>query len=175
MRSLLYSLSRSFHYLPRKIFLVLLPAAGGGSAAAILHAAGDPSLSRTSSPGLLWGLAVLGAGLGLFLAKMALGRGSRREPVVSALLLTAAVLAASDLALRGLTPARLLLAAAILYLGGLVLWYIHVYSMSGRLKVRIGPGEPFPDFALLDSEGVQVTQADLLGRRVLFLLYRGDW
>lgn len=74
---------------------------------------------------------------------------------------------------RRLAP---LLATLNVALAGLFVWYL--VGLSGHLPAAAAApalGSPAPDIALTDQHGAPLRLADLRGRNVLLVFYRGFW
>ncbi|NJN81806.1 MAG: redoxin domain-containing protein [Caldilineaceae bacterium] len=54
-------------------------------------------------------------------------------------------------------------------------WYLLSFSIYAAREQRPTVGDVFPDFALTDSTGQTFRLMENRGKRLLVLLYRGDW
>ncbi|MEM7644717.1 MAG: peroxiredoxin family protein [Pseudomonadota bacterium] len=121
--------------------------------------------------GVLIASAPLPAFVSVLMVSKPAGRTSRNLPGL--LFLTGLGLALTLIAAPGAGPAPALLAASASLA---FLWYDFVYSDLGRTPSGVlRQGAPLPDFTVKDLDGQDVTRADFLGQRTLFLFFRGNW
>lgn len=175
MRTILYTTGRALHYFPKKNLLILLPVPVLIAAAALLALFTGHPFSPSDRPLLLLAAGSFFLGQVALVAALLLGRSSRSQPLSMGLIAIGLILALTDPFHHGWDTIPLLLVLAIAYASSLTLWYVFFYSVRRSPLVKHRPGDPFPEFSLSDSEGNTVGLSDLRGKRVLFVLYRGDW
>lgn len=103
-----------------------------------------------------------------------LARTSRGLPLLSMLTVAGCVLAIYGFWRHG-NGALLPLGAASIGTVGFFLYDYWYSSFGRRLNDRLAPGKILPDFHATDVEGRPVRSADLRGRPVLYMFYRGNW
>ncbi|MGF1605677.1 MAG: peroxiredoxin family protein [Rhodothalassiaceae bacterium] len=135
-------------------------------------------LFLTTPAKLAWGGVILAAGAwpGFILyltGPKAIARTKARLPLTMSLSITGSIVAVLATMVTPSGPAALLCALAGT---AIFLWYNFVYSrFGGRDSQTLRLGQPLPDFHLEQADGQAVTRADFLGRKALFLFYRGNW
>ncbi|MDH3915038.1 MAG: peroxiredoxin family protein [Chromatiales bacterium] len=103
-----------------------------------------------------------------------LARTSPRLPLVSTLTIAGGLVTIYGYWLSDYS-AHLPMVAAIAAVYGFFLFDFWYSSFGRRVNDRLVTGQVIPEFQAKDVDGVQVGPADLRGRPVLFMFYRGNW
>jgi peroxiredoxin len=112
---------------------------------------------------------------GFFMVLMALrpaARTSRSLSVMSVLLIVGAILTITQVYQGAMANIYFLVPISSL---GLWMLYVYWYSFLPKSRAEMKLGGQLPDLTFLNQDKGDVSSADFLGKKVLYLFYRGNW